>query len=170
MQIPQVDPRNFPLTLYRVTHSEASTTYSPRRGFHAANKRRPETLGEFCTTVEKHLRWRCKDASPFISTFKDRTHAYNWARRWSRNHNRNPCYVVEIEVMPGDDVTVYRVTELVEELEVDPGPLQPEQYASEYLFLHHIPPEAIIGEPEEVRYEGYPMPRNTRYTIRYLDF
>lgn len=96
--------------------------------------------------MQKHLLW-CEDPSPFISTFANRNHAENWARNWSTKHDNQTCHILEIEIKETDNVIVFHVDTVVKKL----GNVtlrRPSEYRSEYLCLHRIPEELIVGGEE----------------------
>lgn len=150
----KIDPSNFPLTLYRFEYPGVQTTYVSRlEGFKSASNFTPRRLKGLKNAVEFHMDWSCRTASPFISTLSNRRHAHAWARKWSENHNYEQGFVVTIKIEMHHRVTVFRVADLVNRLGITIVGLNPEQYESEYLCFHHIPPESIVKE-QSVSYPG----------------
>jgi hypothetical protein len=140
----RVRRQDFPLTLYRVDHPRARTTYSRRWGFRAESTFTPHQINGLQSAVENHLDRDCTIPSPFISTFSDGRHAHNWARDWNKRHYPETCDVVEITIEAGDGVTVFRVADLVGRLGVYTS-LKPYQYQDEYLCFLRIPSETIVS-------------------------
>ena len=62
--------------------------------------------------VERHLDWKTCTPSPFISLFKAREHAENWALRWSENHGDELCHVPEADISMFRGQYVFDVEEL----------------------------------------------------------
>jgi hypothetical protein len=141
----ELDPSEFPLTLYRIDYAGSQTTWHQRWGFRAASNFTPVRVAGLENAVSNHLDWYHREhKSPFISTFRQKRHAMNWANRWiARNYGY--CWIEEIQVDASDDVRVFRVKDLVDRLDISTPNLKAAQYHSEYLFLHRIPEELITG-------------------------
>lgn len=142
METYQVPRRHLPLTLYRVDYPGARATYSKRQGFQAAGTFTPQQFTGLRRAVEYHLNWHSKVPSPFISAFRNKQHALNWANIWRRNNKNKKCCITEMKVYADDDVVLFRLGYLVDKLGISTE-LHPSQYQSEYLFFRHIPSEVI---------------------------
>ncbi|KAG8822504.1 hypothetical protein FRC18_011017 [Serendipita sp. 400] len=149
----QLRPRDFPLILYRVHYPGSQTRYSQRRGFTAASRFTPYAINGFRNAVTNHLDWGCKVRSPFISTFRNREHAENWARRWAFNNDPESCEIVKMRIDSDDDVMVFRLAYLVDRLGISTS-LDRSQIRSEYIFFRRIPSEVIL-EVDSISYSGY---------------
>ena len=92
--------------------------------------------------VERHLDWRCRIPSSFISVFDDRKHAINWAiharNRQEKRREYSLVYVQEINAAYLDDVCVLDLGRIVRELDIS---CENVQY--EYLILYNIPRHAL---------------------------
>ncbi|KAG8830195.1 hypothetical protein FRC18_008541 [Serendipita sp. 400] len=146
-------PRDFPLILYRIHYPESQTRYSQRRGFTAASNFTPYAINGFRNAVTNHLDWGCKVRSPFISTFRNREHAENWARRRLIKNDSDSCEIMKIKVDLDDDVMVFRLAYLVDRLAITTA-LDRSKIWSEYIFFHRIPSEVIL-EVDSISYSGY---------------
>ncbi|KAG9046749.1 hypothetical protein FS842_000802 [Serendipita sp. 407] len=135
--------RDFPITLYRVHYPGSQTTFSEHFGFQSASNFTPYRFAGFRNAVTYHMDWQCDVPSPFISTFRNRLHAIQWAATWRENNDHQPCEIVELRIAASDGVAVFRLATLVEGLSV-PTRLDPSQYRSEYLCFHTIPAEAVV--------------------------
>jgi len=118
MNMYQVDRQTFPLTLYRVDYPGVQTTYSHQLGFHAASNFTPYHVNGLWNSVEYHLDWTSWRKSPFISAFSSREHAHNWAHVWRENNGYQDCCVTVIKIKADHGVTVFRVADLVDRLDI----------------------------------------------------
>ncbi|KAG8852732.1 hypothetical protein FRB91_006066 [Serendipita sp. 411] len=150
--------QEFPITLYGVDYPGSQTAYSEEEGFQADSDFTPYYTTGLRNAVEYHLDWQCRIPSPFISTFSNREHARNWARTWRENNDNEMCYIVEMRIKANDGVTVFRLADLVNELDI-PTSLHASQYRSEYLCFRHIPAETVV------RVEAAPRPAAGRTSI-----
>jgi hypothetical protein len=144
----KLDSSQFPLTVYRIHYKESQTPWCPNCGFRAASEFIPRRIAGLENAVSNHLDWYHRQyKSPFISTFRHKRHAMRWANRWMAQ-NEGSCWIDAIRVDPGDEVRVFRVKSLVENLNIGTHNLDPAQYHSEYLFLHRIPEELVVWRKE----------------------
>jgi hypothetical protein len=141
----QLDSSHFPMTLYRIDYTGSQAPWCKNCGFRAASEFTPRRIAGLENAVSNHLDWSHRRyRSPFVSTFRQKRHAMRWANRWMAQNDDGCCWINEIRVESSDDVRVFRVKELVEELDISTHNLDPAQYHSEYLFLHRIPPELVV--------------------------
>ncbi|KAG8754510.1 hypothetical protein FRC14_004999 [Serendipita sp. 396] len=136
--------QDFPVNLYRVQYPGSQTRYSLQRGFRAASNFTPYTINGFRNAIAYHIDWRCRVRSPFISLFRGRQHARNWAQRWADNQNGGSCEIVQVWINADDDVMVFRLAYLLDRLGISTS-LDRSQYQSEYLCFRHINPGLIYG-------------------------
>ncbi|PVF99618.1 hypothetical protein CPB86DRAFT_783508 [Serendipita vermifera] len=138
----KLNPEAVPSRLYRVQYANSQTKWSKCYGLQASSTFTPLRYAGLRNAVEYHLNWVCRKSSPFISTFGNRQHAKNWVNRWSRR-NKKPCHLIEIQLNPNDQMTVFRVKKLVHDLDIGMR-LPATQYYSEYLFFQNIPARSIV--------------------------
>lgn len=140
----QIPRHHYPLTLYRIDYPGAQATYDSESGFQAAGSFTPYHVTGLRRAVEYHLNWRSRIPSPFISAFRNRQHAENWANVWRGNNDYQRCYMIEMRIDADDGVVLFRLGYLVDRLGIS-TPLLPSQYSSEYLCFRQIPAEVVVG-------------------------
>ncbi|KAL8769052.1 MAG: hypothetical protein Q9209_004838 [Squamulea sp. 1 TL-2023] len=151
-------PAPRPVKLYRVQYPGCQTILSGA-GLEARDTTvfYSETeIHEFAQSIINQLTWGYRGAQPYITCFSDESHAENWALKepW---HNRpqkekNWCLVtIDTSLMSG--TLMFKLSELVESLNLTlpDGALQHVDGA--YLCLHKIPTTAIVGikSPQKVK-------------------
>lgn len=128
---------------WRVAHAE-SQAKSNSCGDTAASKSSADIQNrqDLKQAVERHLDWRCRIPSSFISVFDDRKHAINWAintrNRQEKRREYSPVYVQEINTTYLDDVCVLDLGRIVRELDISYKNVK-----HEYLILYNIPRHAL---------------------------
>jgi hypothetical protein len=153
---------------WRVTHAE-SQAESNSCGDIVASKTAADVQSnqDLKLAVERHLDWRCRIPSSFISVFDDREHAINWAinarNRQEKRREYSPVYVQEINTAHLDDVCVLHLGRIVQELGISSDNVK-----HEYLILYNIPRHALESNTDvailEERGERKLHPLTTRYT------
>jgi hypothetical protein len=99
---------------------------------------------EFKETVERHLDWGNREPTPFVSTFRDREHAINWAKLLDNN-----AMVLSLSIpVAGLYGTIFRVRDLVQDHGVETN-LPESMYRDEYLVLDRILHRSIVDETSE---------------------
>lgn len=100
---------------------------------------------EFRQAVTRHLDWRCRIPSSFISVFDDESHAINWAirtrKRQERAGDRTPVYIQEMITAALSDVCVLNLGLIVDDLDISC-----EGVEHEYLIQNMIPRHAAGNE------------------------
>ncbi|KAF3925705.1 hypothetical protein AA313_de0203662 [Arthrobotrys entomopaga] len=134
---------SIPRRLYRVHYTSAQTTYDVINGFQAGYQtpQPPPGRAEFFDLVDSHLNWtQTTFRSRYISTFSDRTHAENWARRHRQN---NPTMTIELmTIEPTGTEWVASVGHIM----IEQGDWnRANNLADEYLFYRQIPFELITA-------------------------
>jgi len=128
---------------WRVTHAE-SQAKSDSCGDIVASKMTADfqSYQDLKQAVERHLDWRCRIPSSFISVFDDKKHAINWAinarDRQGKRREYSPVYVQEIDTVYLDDVCVLDLGRIVRELDISFKNVE-----HEYLILYKILRQAL---------------------------
>ena len=135
-----IPPGLIPRRLYRVDYEGTMSEYIPNRGFEAATFAFTNIEAEFLESVEDHLNWFSGVWSPYISLFSEKRHAENWARKWMANNGSRDCRVFEIDGKKLESAYLFHPYCL--EIQFGDGCWGDEH---EYLCLHFIPEDAIIG-------------------------
>lgn len=136
-----------PLILYRVyvydgSARAGSIPYRPGEGLRSTAGWTPRNITELKDSLEIHLNRRSKwQETPYISTFRSRTSALNWAE-FLRIDRSLPYELITIELRAGDGVRVIHLGNLLLDLEMEIP--HPQHHRSEYLILHSIPKRAIV--------------------------
>ncbi|KAI0523901.1 hypothetical protein F5B22DRAFT_422226 [Xylaria bambusicola] len=144
-------PEELPRYLYRVRYPESQTRHTAE-GLTAADTTtvygdNEHQRGLFRQAVEKHFTSSDRDSSLFISLFSDRDHAENWAymelwhSRWSENWT-----LCTIDTSLLNEVYVFKVSTLVDELRVEIPPQAEQHKKGAYICLHRVPQHAILKE------------------------
>ncbi|PVF95093.1 hypothetical protein CPB86DRAFT_866016 [Serendipita vermifera] len=152
----------YPLTLYRVQYEGCKTQYDPVSDeLRAVSLVVPHNEAHFIYAVNKHLDWRSKDRSPFISLFSDRRHAIQWGnlvlkKKWIQN--KTFC-LLEYR-FSGPVAAIFSVAELKASLGVVTRHDEPADH--EYLCLHRVPSSAFVDSSIHSLEDDVPGP-STRY-------
>ena len=128
---------------WRVAHAESRVQLNSCGDTAASNTAADvQSRRDLKRAVERHLDWRCRAPSSFMSVFDDRKHAINWAvnarNRQEKRREYSPVYVQEINTAYLDDVCVLDLGRIVGELDVSCGNVE-----HEYLILYNIPRHAL---------------------------
>ena len=136
--------------IYRVQCPGAVTTFDQYSGLRALGARQTfNTDSDFRQMIGNQLSWYSRTPTPFISGFDNLSHATNWARKWSGNHGGEACDVLTIDTGKAKS-PVYKVTQLVEKLDIPVPNSARGRYSDEYYFLGAVPITAIVHR-ESVR-------------------
>jgi hypothetical protein len=138
-----------PLTLYRVQYAGSMTqyVYPNSKELQAASLAVPQNEQEFKTMINKHLNWRCKDRSPFISTFSDREHAIKWGYKViEKSWNRASTFTLLEYRISGPEAMIFSLLTLQRSLHVDTWDGKLANH--EYLCLHRISSESFTRSSE----------------------
>ena len=96
--------------------------------------------------LSEHLDWNSNEPSPFISTYKDETWAFNEAGRRKRDYRRQNVTVTEIDLSRLRRRIQYRhVVKLAQKLRVKMKPSVWDAADAEYIFANHIPKTAVVA-------------------------
>ncbi|KAI1271408.1 hypothetical protein F5Y07DRAFT_404458 [Xylaria sp. FL0933] len=151
-----------PPELYRVVYEEQPHHGRKARGYGLIT---PNPL-TFQILVQKHLNWRCRNPSPFISA----TNSEKKVRRMVKVHQakgRTGIQVIKFRTTgPGWDHTLQRLFDVRTLCHAFHRPFRAYN-ENEYLLESHIPPESIhtindMPPGEEVYYEPKPNPRKRK--------
>ncbi|MCJ1231214.1 hypothetical protein MMC12_007891 [Toensbergia leucococca] len=142
----RLHPQLLPPNLYRCHYPTSWTKYSDATAFIAADSKTFLSNSQphlFVKSIQTHLDWNSTIESPYVSTFAERDNAENWALRWRKNHHGQECRVYEINTRAlGEDIYVFCMNDVRRNFKLPNPENKPEN--SEHLFLHRIPPTAII--------------------------
>ncbi|PVH92455.1 hypothetical protein DM02DRAFT_722078 [Periconia macrospinosa] len=151
-----------PDKLYRVHYPGSRTTFASSEGFSASDTSKVysnDKLSDFKQDIVNQFTWSCRKSLPFISLFSDREHAENWGCKepWHGHQDDGwSLYVIDATRLK-DTNRLFKLSDLLEELNLQiPAPAG-RQIHGAYLCLHHIPVEAIIEKksPSEVKAGKY---------------
>jgi len=150
----RVANEHLPSRLYRIKYPGSRTAYSDNEGFAAADETKIYKTGEedeFKQDVEKQFTWGCRDPSPFISLFSDREHAENWGQKepWrgklpSAGSDQWSLCIIDTKVL--GDAYFFRLSEVVEGLNLEIPKKAAQHISGAYLCLHKVPAIAIIDK------------------------
>lgn len=151
---------DLPDELYRVHYPGSRTTFSGLDGFTAADTTKTfgtDGLNDFKRAMENQFKWGCRDTLPFISLFSDREHAESWGLKepWRGNKGSEgnwSLYVINTGKMV-DTNHFFKLSDLVEELDLDIPKSAGQHIRGAFMCLHRIPTTAIVERrtPAEVR-------------------
>lgn len=98
------------------------------------------------SAVKKHLYWYSTRASPFMSTYDKKDVAFDIARGRKRMGNKNVTItVIDVERVRGR-VEFRNVQRLAQRLDIHISNRAWHNSLHEWIFLHHIPPVAVIDK------------------------
>jgi hypothetical protein len=154
----RLPPATLPTRFYRVHYPSSHTTFTNFRGFSASDTQTfyPHDAQQalFFQSLRCHSKWSDSTPSPYISVFSDKRHAENWALEWSRNNSCVGCEVFEIDSSSLGNVYVFSVARMSWQLQARPSELVDRLDPDEYLCLHRIPAEAVVGCRGTMEIEG----------------
>jgi len=164
---------DLPNELYRVDYPGSRTTFSSLDGFTATDTTRTfgdNELNEFKCAIEKQFTWSCREPLPFISLFSDREHAENWGLKEPWRGIKGPNGNWSLHVIDTTKIIstihFFKLSDLVEELDLDIPKDAGQHIRGAFLCLHRIPTTAILESrnPREVKED-----QERRREKRYLD-
>lgn len=121
-----------------ISGSDTSVTFSGRTS---------EEKQELRMAVENHLNWYSSTDTPFISVYGDRNRAFQEARRRVNNGAEDVVvYEINVPFSLKGHVQFRLVPKLMRELSAPIPEMAVRNAEFEFIFLHHIPPECIVGE------------------------
>ncbi|WEW61790.1 hypothetical protein PRK78_007286 [Emydomyces testavorans] len=142
----RVPKGHVPPRLYYVRHARSQAYDDFSGGFRARDYGRfypySDTQAEFSKSVENHLDWSSREPSPYLSVMSDRNHADNFALVM-QSRTGYVAEVYEINARRLNTSYIFNVPYLMEELRLSVRP--DAMNASEYLVLHRIPGQAVVG-------------------------
>ncbi|KAF2007551.1 hypothetical protein P154DRAFT_614877 [Amniculicola lignicola CBS 123094] len=117
----------------------------------------PNELVDFKQAIVNQFTWSCRASLPFISLFSDREHAENWGRKepWRGHKGLSDDWsllVIDTTKLKNRN-PFFKLSDWLEELDLDLPVRASQQIRGAFLCLHHIPIEAIIekSSPGEVK-------------------
>lgn len=146
-----------PSKLYRVHYEAAGTEYSDDNGFVSPSKHHPQQLSDddFWRAGRLHFNWNTDNTlwddnwRILISTFSNKVHAVNWARRYETSHPGQKVKITTMDTSPLKkvDTPVFNAQSMINEMELPlKRGLRPKNFADEFLVLHHIPADSIVRQ------------------------
>ncbi|KAK6346092.1 hypothetical protein TWF730_010424 [Orbilia blumenaviensis] len=166
--------KDLPRELYRVhCPGQSKTSYTSSDGFRCSSKRVIDIRGaEFIPTLISHLNWYSASPSPFISTFRNKSHAYGWADRFFNNNPGSDSVFImkidprEIRSKNNTRMPVVEVKNVVDRMRRNNSEIIPDQRTyyqveDEYVCLYIIPAGAIT-DVEEYKRESPGRNNDTR--------
>jgi hypothetical protein len=107
--------------------------------------------------VHDHLNWNCRNPSIYISAYADEPTAMWEARRRIETGHHLDVLILKIDVSktwkkPCERIEYRNIRGLAENLEIDIPHRAWKNSEHEYIFLHHVPDNAIIeiGDEEDI--------------------
>jgi hypothetical protein len=94
--------------------------------------------------VERHLDWRNRVPTPFISMYCDEAVAHREVKR-RVEEGKKDVRVYMINMRESDERREYRNIRLAERLGFDIPERAWNNSKYEYIFLHHVPESAVVG-------------------------
>jgi len=139
----RLDIHDLPTSFHRVQYPGSQTTYN-ESGLSARDTTSfyPEDRTKFRDSVAEAFKWSSRIPSPYVAVFSEKDHAQNWALRWT-DRNGPDCEVVTIDSRELDGVYIFKLSTIVDELNIalPNGASQHEKGA--YLCLHRVPAKAV---------------------------
>jgi len=141
----RLDQRMLPTFLYRVDYPGSQTSYTRGTGFTARDTTSFYSEdSDFRKSVVEAFTWSCRNPSPYIAVFSEKSHAENWAHSWS-DRNGYVCDVVTLDTRNFSNTHVFHLSALVAQLGIVlPDGAQQHQRGA-YLCLHRIPAAAVCA-------------------------
>jgi hypothetical protein len=137
---------DLPHKFYRVHYPENRTTFSSQRWLYRYGQEQDfgaNELSEFKRAIEKQFTWGCRDSLPFISLFSDREHAENWGLKEPGRGNRGSEENRSLNVINTAKMInanhFFKLSDLVEKLDLDIPEGAGQHIEGAFLCLHHIP-------------------------------
>jgi hypothetical protein len=162
---------DLPNKLYRVHYPGSRTAFSSQQGFTASDVTKVFRSGElngFGKAIEKQFTWSCRDPLPFISLFSDERHAENWGRKepWRGHKGSEGKWTLHVvdTVELRKTTHIFRLSDLVERLNLDVPEGAGQHIQGAFICLHHIPASAIVesrtpAEIEDGKYTNVDIDR-----------
>lgn len=135
---------------YRVQDNSSATHFDKEKGFVAGDpqlqlrmfpRNRSECQNLF-NALGRHLDWSDRTPSPFISVYADLETAVNSANA-RVNQGKKRVFIAYIDVGDIEDLWYRYTPKLAEELGLQIQPQALRNSEQEFIFLHHIPQEAV---------------------------
>ena len=146
--------QELPEKLYRVQYDRSQSTFS--YATLGADLQAKDTtafygllqLGSIKTAVQNQFEWGHRGSQPFITVFSDKEYAMAWALLAPWNSNQKGSSYFELYTIDtthlGPDTYVFKLSTLVEYLDVT-LPVGPANHVKGgYLFLHRVPGSALV--------------------------
>jgi hypothetical protein len=138
-----------PYIFFRVEDEDSRARYSDEEGLFAEDT---DTWVDFSSwdgrllgQVQRHLDWRNRVPTPFISMYCDEGVALREAERRVRE-GKTDVSVYKINMQRSDERREYRnIRLLAEKLRFDIPERAWNNSEYEYVFLHHVPESAVVG-------------------------
>jgi hypothetical protein len=132
-----------PLHLYRVQYSGTQTIYDHKMGLMAQDSTPVyNDDSEFRESIVQAFTWSSSKPSPYIALFSEKDHAENWALSWSSQRN-GERQVITINTRQLRGIYVFKLSTLVENLNIVLPHGASQHRKGAYLCLHRIPSQAI---------------------------
>ena len=139
-----------PLKYYRVHDNSSATQFDEEDGFFAGDTqlqlrvfpRNPSESQNLFDALDRHLDWSDRTPSPFISVYAD----YNTAVKNAIarvNRDKRMVFIAHIDVEGSEDLWYRHVPKLAREIGLQIQPQALNNSRQEFIFLHHIPEEAV---------------------------
>jgi hypothetical protein len=143
-----------PRVFYRVEDADSSARYVDGEGILAADTETVVNFGNKGKTlfeqVEQHLDWSNRDPTPFISTYCYESAAWWEAERRVRRRKEDVT-IYKIDMNRTHERAEYRdIRRLARELRLDIETNAWHNSEHEWIFLHHVPDEAVVELVEVV--------------------
>jgi hypothetical protein len=143
-----------PRVFYRVEDADSSARYVYGKGIFAADT---ETVVHFANKgdtllrqVKQHLHWGNRCPTPFISTYCDESAALREADRRVRRRKKDVT-IYKIDMDRTHEHAEYRdIRRLSRELRLNIETNAWHNSEHEWIFLHHVPDEAVVELVEVV--------------------
>jgi hypothetical protein len=150
-----------PCIFYRVESSSSRAKYCDGKGIFAEDTKLMLSFDsnhpQLRPKVKNHLNWNCQVPSPFISVYANKHTAMWEAKRRIEAKHRDVCYfkidVRRIWRKPCERVEYRNMRKLAKKLQIKIRNRALNNSKHEYIFLHHVPDDAIVntGYAREVR-------------------
>ena len=138
-----------PHIFFRVEDDESRARYRGRAGIFAEDRKTRVDFNswdeELLSQVERHLEWRNRVPTPFISMYCDEGAAHREANR-RIDREKDNVRVYKINMRRSHERREYRdLRRLADGLDFDIPDCAWNNSKYEYIFLHHVPNSAVVG-------------------------
>ena len=139
-----------PLKYYRVQDNSSATYFDVDDGFVAGDPELPVRMfprndseeRDLSNALDRHLDWYDTTPSPFISVYTDLDTARVSANARVKQGKRG-VFIAHIDVKRIGGLYYRNVRGLADEIELEIQPQALNNSRQEFIFLHHIPEEAV---------------------------